>query len=254
MASFNGNFEAILALVAGGATLSSVLSAGNTTGNNALVVSNPVGNPNARVQGEDSAAVDAVASGDLVLRAGNKTAGTGDGGDLLLFAGTSTGGNPGVINISGDTTFNDNVSVIGSFSTSLLLSGAGSPEGAVVASPGALYQRTTPTSLGNTLYIKLTGVGNTGWAPLGPRINENFLAPGGSAVFTLTSSDNFYRNVAGTPDIDLQVYWNGVRLTEGAATGDFAVTGANSIEIRDGAGNPLSPLAGDRIVIDYLPL
>ena len=45
-----------------------------------------------------------------------------------------------------------------------------------------------------------------------------------------------------------------MRLTFGAATGDFAVTAPNAIEIRDGLGNPLVPLSGDRITIDYLPL
>jgi len=253
MAVFDGNFEAILSLISAGTTLSGALAAGNTTGDTALVVSNPVANPNARLQGEDDAVADATASGDLIVRAGNKTAGTGDGGDLLFFAGTSFGGSPGIINITGDTTFNDNVTILGTITTSLSFSGAGTPEGFQVAPAGATYHRTTPTSLGNAYYVKLTGVGNTGWAPVGPRVSEAFLATGASATFTLTSADTFYRNIAGTPIIDICVYWNGVRLTFGAATGDFAVTAANAIEIRDGAGSPLIPLAGDRIIIDYLP-
>jgi len=251
MAIFDGNFEAILSLIGAGSTLQATLAAGNTTGDNSLVVSDPDFNANARIQGEDDAALDA---GDLILRAGNATAAAGDGGDLLLFAGTSFGGVPGTINITGNTTFNNNVSILGTLSTALSFSGALSPEGVQVAPPGATYHRTTPTSLGNAYYIKLTGVGNTGWAPMGPRVSEAFLATGASATFTLTSSDSFYRNIAGTPVIDVCVYWNGVRLTFGAATGDFAVTAVNAIEIRDGAGLPLVPLAGDRITIDYLPL
>lgn len=40
------------------------------------------------------------------------------------------------------------------------LSGAGSPEGAVTASPGQTYLNTTAPE---ELYIKKTGTGNTGW-------------------------------------------------------------------------------------------
>jgi hypothetical protein len=257
MAGFDSNFEAIISLISAGSTLSSVLAAGDTTGDNSIVVSNPVSNPTARLQGEDSAVADATASGNLIIRGGDKTAGTGDGGNLLLFAGTSAGGTDGIINITGDTTFNDNVTITGTLNTDRLLAGTATPEGAITASQGAIYQRTAPTSLGNAYYIKLTGTATTtGWAPAGPRVVENFLATGASATFTLTSGDGFYRNVGGTPLIDVNVYWNGVRLTEGASTGDFAVTAITpgAIEIRDGAGSPLIPLLGDRIIIEYLPL
>ena len=254
MAIFDGNFEAILSLISAGTTLSGALTAGNTTGDNSLVVSNPVGNPNARLQGEDDAVADATAAGFLTVRAGDKTAGTGDGGNLLLCGGTTVGGTAGIVNIKGDTTFDNDVTITGVLNTGLLFSGAGTPETTQVAPVGALYQRTTPTSPGNAFYVKLSGVGNTGWAPVGPRVSEAFIATGASATFTLTSADDFYRNISGTPVIDICVYWNGVRLTFGAATGDFAVTAANAIEIRDGAGSPLIPLAGDRITIDYLPL
>jgi hypothetical protein len=69
----------------------------------------------------------------------------------------------------------------------------------------------------------------------------------------LTSAHSFYRDVSTATEIDVYVYWNGIRLRNGPL-GDFAVTGANSIEIQDGAGNPLIPLANDQIIIDYLPL
>lgn len=42
------------------------------------------------------------------------------------------------------------------------LSGTGSPEGAVAASPGATYQQTNGVE-GATLWVKETGTGNTGW-------------------------------------------------------------------------------------------
>ena len=41
-------------------------------------------------------------------------------------------------------------------------SGAGSPEGAITAPVGSLYLR-TDGGAGTTLYVKETGVGNTGW-------------------------------------------------------------------------------------------
>ena len=43
-----------------------------------------------------------------------------------------------------------------------ILSGAGSPEGAVVAQPTRLYMDTTG-STGSILWIKQTGSDNTGW-------------------------------------------------------------------------------------------
>ena len=42
------------------------------------------------------------------------------------------------------------------------LSGAGSPEGAVTASPTRLYMDTSGTA-GLVLYVKQTGTDNTGW-------------------------------------------------------------------------------------------
>lgn len=42
------------------------------------------------------------------------------------------------------------------------LSGAGSPEGAVIASPGVTYLNTTDDSF----WVKKTGTGNTGWINL----------------------------------------------------------------------------------------
>jgi hypothetical protein len=252
MAGFDSNFEAIISLISAGTTLSSALAAGNTTGDTALIVSDPDFNANARIQGEDDAALDA---GDLILRAGNATAAAGDGGDLLLFAGTSFGGVPGTINITGDTTFNNDVTITGEFTSATRFVGAGTPELSVVANSGAQFTRTDATSLGNNVYVKLTDGVNTGWAPMGPRVVENFIADGIVSIFTV-ASDGFYRNVAGTPSIDVHVYWNGIRLTEGAALGDFQITAITpgAVQIMDGAGSPLVPLLGDRLIIEYLPL
>lgn len=50
----------------------------------------------------------------------------------------------------------------GALLPSLVRTGAGSPEGAVVALVGTLYLR-TDGGAGTTLYVKETGVGATGW-------------------------------------------------------------------------------------------
>ena len=56
------------------------------------------------IQGHDSSVADANAGATLNLRGGNKTAGSGDGGDLNLDAGTSTGGTAGKINLGDNQT------------------------------------------------------------------------------------------------------------------------------------------------------
>jgi hypothetical protein len=43
-----------------------------------------------------------------------------------------------------------------------LISGTGSPEGAVTANTGSLYLR-MDGGAGTTIYVKETGTGNTGW-------------------------------------------------------------------------------------------
>ena len=45
---------------------------------------------------------------------------------------------------------------------STVLSGSGSPEGVVTANPKVLYMDENGTA-GNILYVKKSGVGNTGW-------------------------------------------------------------------------------------------
>jgi hypothetical protein len=248
MAGFDSNFQAILSLISAGGTLQSILAGGNTTGGTPIEITS-----GDFIQGEDSAVA---AGSDVILRAGNATAGAGDGGNLLLFGGTSFGGTPGIVNITGDTIFNNDVTITGEFTSVTRFVGTGSPEGAVLADSGAMFTRTDATSLGNNVYVKLTDGVVTGWAPMGPHCSETFTADGIVSTFALVSGDGFYRNVSGTPVIDVRVYWNGVRLTEGAATGDFAITviTPGTIQIRDGFGNPLIPLLGDRIIIDYLPL
>lgn len=71
------------------------------------------------------------------------------------------------------------------------VTGAGSPEGVVTASPGVVYQDTT----NGLLYVKNTGTGNTGWrsVPFGDQVAlvDELVA---STVFTTgtVSSSNWY--------------------------------------------------------------
>ena len=54
------------------------------------------------------------------------------------------------------TRFLENIQIVG------LYSGAGSPEGVIVATQGSLYTR-TDGGAGTTLYVKESGSGDTGW-------------------------------------------------------------------------------------------
>jgi hypothetical protein len=53
------------------------------------------------IRGFDDTAADAVKAVDVRIGGANKTAGTGDGGDLLLEGGTSAGGEPGKVRLGG---------------------------------------------------------------------------------------------------------------------------------------------------------
>jgi hypothetical protein len=66
-------------------------------------------------------------------------------------------------------------------STPQLLSGAGSPEASVTATPGSVYLRDTGGSTA-TLYIKESGSGNTGWVPYSSVVTAggSFLDPTGA--------------------------------------------------------------------------
>lgn len=57
------------------------------------------------------------------------------------------------------------VAATGTITGSNLIRGAGSPEGAVTASVGSIYER-TDGSTGTSVYAKESGAGNTGWSAL----------------------------------------------------------------------------------------
>jgi hypothetical protein len=49
------------------------------------------------------------------------------------------------------------------------LSGSGTPEGNLTAPAGSGYRRLTPSAVGDELYVKKSGTGNTGWRRVGDR-------------------------------------------------------------------------------------
>lgn len=66
-----------------------------------------------------------------------------------------------------------------------LLTGAGSPEGVVTATPGQVYIR-TDGGIGTVRYIKETGSGNTGWLPIS---NYAVTNPQSGTAYTLALTD-----------------------------------------------------------------
>lgn len=233
----SSNYGAILALSpggGGGGDLATTLGLGNTTGGNDIIFSS-------------GDAIDAANNGggpgfNFNITGSDAGGGVFAGGDITITPGQGSGGGAdGEVNIAGDMTVQGDLTIVGSISFSNLLSGAGSPEGAVVANIGAIYQRTNGSS-GNSVYFKSANSGiNTGWVPAGPRVLDEFTAVG-SAIFT--TARNFYTN-AGL-SIELFVTWNGLRQREGV-TDDYQITGANEITFNS------TPPPGDVIAIEYLP-
>lgn len=240
MATFSSNYSAILSFVGGGAgDLGSVLATGNTTDGNDIVFTDAGGGETDRIVAENNPGG---AGFDFNVDGSDAGAGTNtDGGDINLNPGSGDGtGNDGVVNIAGDLV------VTGTITLTNLIQGAGSPEGAVVASVSTIYQRTDGAA-GNSVYFKQDGVGNTGWVPAGPLVFETFTAPGAIADFT-TGRAVFDDPVA-LGVTNLLVYWNGVLQREGALDDYTVVYGGASATV---TLNQVPP-ANDAITIQYLP-
>lgn len=235
MPSYSGNYSAILAFLSGGAsTLAAVLAAGNTTGGNDIVISS-------------GDAIDAANNGggpgfNFLITGSDGGGGSFAGGDIIITPGQGSGGGAdGEVNINGDSTVQGDLTVVGVLNVDNLRQGTGSPEGVVTATIGTIWQR-TDGGAGNAWYIKCASSGgNTGWAPGGPRVLEEFTAAG-SAIFT--TGRPFFTSVS--LSISLFVTWNGIRQREGAAN-DYQITGASQITFN------ATPLSGDIIGIEYLP-
>ena len=252
MATFSSNYSAILSLTGGGAAnLATTLGVGNTTGGSDIVFSgasgavfNVVTGASPGIDAEDNAAG---AGADLNYTGSDAGGGNFDGGDLNFTAGLAAGtGTNGVINFNSDVVFG------GSVSLTNLLSGTLSPEGAVAAAVSTIFQR-TDGGAGNSLYVKMGGgVGMNGWAPMGPRVVENFVSPGGIGIPFTTGRAVFDDTVSLGID-NITVFWNGVlqRQDQGApGSDDYAVVfGGASATVTF----TVDPPATDLVTICYLP-
>jgi hypothetical protein len=237
--AFSSNFSAILALAGGGGgeDLAGTLAIGNFTGGNDLVFSASTGD------GIDTENNGAGPGYTLDLRGSDAGGGVFTGGDIDLTPGLGSGGGAnGVVNINGDLV------VTGSIVLSNLITGAGNPEGAVIATIGSIYQR-TGGGAGNSVYFKQANTGlNTGWVPAGPHVRENFTSVG---VATFITSRAVFDDPLTLGVGALLVYWNGLLQREGAANDYTVVYGGASATIT--FNFPVIPPPGDFITISYLP-
>lgn len=97
------------------------VSGGDSTGNTGTVGGDSVAG-NLTLRGGDQIAANAVAAGNASLRGGNKTAGTGNGGNVTISGGTSVGGVAGDITINTAATERLKVTSNGNFKLSSGLS------------------------------------------------------------------------------------------------------------------------------------
>jgi len=120
---------------------------------------------------------------------------------------------------------------IGSSSGPTISTGSVSPEGVVTAPVGSSYTNTSGTS-GQTLYVKETGSGNTGWSPsvtAGILTNTSATLASGSAVSLVTATAKTVTSIslaAGTWDVSGVV--------------DFSLAGTTSVL---GASNYISGIS-----------
>lgn len=152
------------------------------------------------LRGQDNSIADASAAGPASVRGGNKTAGTGVGGNLTLSGGTSSGGTAGsvLLQTGGVTRATLGPTGVMTLDTSLLWSGtvklkdAGSNFIGLVApsSVSASYTITLPAAApGANTFLKYNGsdyvwLGATGFNAW----PNSFVDPGGSGDFTTLSA------------------------------------------------------------------
>lgn len=120
-----------------------------------------------------------------------------------------------------------------------ILYGSATPEGAATAGPGSVYLRTGGAA-GTSVYIKNTGSGTTGWAPIGslPSLTDDGTTVTSSVKVAIS------KGAGGQPE--LQFVQTGQRtwlIYEPASTNDFRIWNSStgdSLKI-DGSGNVTVP-------------
>lgn len=235
MPTVSSNFAAIIDLAgAGSVDLATILGNGNITDGSDIVFSSG--------DGVDTALNGGGAGFDLNIAAGDAGGGVFAGGDLNLTPGLGSGGGTnGTVNINGDLV------VTGTLTLSNLLTGAGSPEGVIVAAIGSIFQRTNG-SAGNTIYFKQANTGlDTGWVPAGPRVREDFTSVGAAAFVT---SRGVFSDLVGLGIANLFVYWNGLLQRGGD---DFTVAFDTPGPGMTTCTFVVIPPSGDFITLEYLP-
>ena len=118
--------------------------------------------------GSVSAGVNVTATGAIIAVGGDISATAGDiiadAGDIIAAVGdiTCTAGDVNVV--AGDIVFGDATKGITMGSTARILSGAGDPNGVLVAAQGSVFFRNNGASADEVIYVNTDGI--SGWAPM----------------------------------------------------------------------------------------
>jgi hypothetical protein len=214
----------------GGESLEETLVIGNSSGPNAIVVSN---DPLAGIQGEDSIA--STGGGTVRIRGGNEAGAVGDGGGLSLGTGTTTGGNTGALlaftsavtagaGFSGDAEFGTGTALVKA-GTTTISAGSADAGGAIniLAGEGIDNDANAAAGGGHVSVQGGNGVGSNGG--------------GGDIILGGGDVD------PGLPIADFKLLGQGgrVRITAGLSAG--AVEGAG-ISLQAGRGGPAGGVGG----------
>jgi len=214
----------------GGESLEETLVIGNSTGPNAIVVSD---DPLALIQGEDSA--DSTGGGTVRIRGGNESGAVGNGGGLTLGTGTTVGGNSGGIlaltanvttgaGFSGDAEFGTGTALVKAGSTTIR-AGTGDTGGAVFVLAGEGIDNDANGAAGGGLVSIQggNGVGSNG---------------GGGDVFIGGGDVD-----PSLPSFNIKILGQGGRVFIDGGLSAGAVTGGG-ITLRAGQGGPSGGVGG----------
>lgn len=144
-----------------------------------------------QVKQNDDGVADAVAADDLAIVAANKTAGTGDGGNVTLTPGTSAGGAPGKVRVNGSLEATGDIGFHGEAPVS---------QGASIATVtgGTTVDVEARTAINELLaHLRLRG-DIAAPPPPPPFANNQSLGPDGTDEYALISDDNAFTNNAFT--------------------------------------------------------
>lgn len=119
--------------------------------------------------------------------------------------------------------------------------GSGTPEGAITANIGSVFRR-TDGSTGTTLYVKESGTGNTGWAP----VSGGSGSPGGSNTQLQYNNSSAFGGISGATSNGTAVTFTGGNLI---ATSPKIITAIN-----DTNGNALITITATGSAVNAVTL